>query len=60
MVNASHEGAEFVLPPAPAGTRWMQLLDTENGQNPFAKVRPRKKVILGGRSLRVYREHPAR
>ena len=43
MVNAAHEGVEFVLPAAPAGTTWIQFLDTENGKNPFAKVRPRKK-----------------
>ena len=59
VVNAAHEGVEFVLPAAPAGTAWVQLLDTENGKNPFARMRPRKKVILGGRSLRVFREHPA-
>ncbi|HTV13167.1 MAG TPA: glycogen debranching protein GlgX [Acidobacteriaceae bacterium] len=60
MVNAAHEGVEFVFPPAPAGTAWIQVLDTENDKDPFAKVRPRKKVILGGRSMRVFREHPAR
>ena len=58
LVNAAHEGVEFVLPTAPAGTTWTQVLDTDNGKNPFAKTRPRKKVILGGRSLRVFREHP--
>ena len=59
MVNAAHEGVEFVLPTAPAGTAWIQVVDTENGKDPFAKVQPREKVILGGRSLRIFREHPA-
>jgi isoamylase len=59
MVNAADEGVEFVLPIAPAGTAWIQIVDTENGKDPFAKVQPCEKVILGGRSLRIFREHPA-
>ena len=60
IVNAAHEGVEFILPPAPAGTAWIQVLNTEDGDDPFARGRPRRKVILGGRSMRVFREHPAR
>ena len=59
MVNAADEGVEFVLPIAPAGTAWIQVVDTENGKDPFVKVQPHEKVILGGRSLRIFREHPA-
>jgi isoamylase len=56
LVNAAHEGVEFTLPPPPAGTLWKQVLDTENIDDPFAKARPKKKVILGGRAMRVFRD----
>ncbi|MGC2620841.1 MAG: glycogen debranching protein GlgX [Acidobacteriaceae bacterium] len=56
LVNAAHEGVEFRLPPPPEGTLWKQVLDTENIDDPFASARPRKKVILGGRSMRVFRD----
>ncbi|HEY6448908.1 MAG TPA: glycogen debranching protein GlgX [Acidobacteriaceae bacterium] len=57
LVNAAHEGVEFTLPDAPAGTAWTQILDTENIDDPFASVENGDKVILGGRSLRVFREN---
>jgi glycogen operon protein len=56
LVNAAHEGVEFTLPPPPAGTLWKQVLDTEDIDDPFAKTRPKKKLILGGRSMRVFRD----
>jgi isoamylase len=54
LVNAAAEGVEFTLPEAPAGV-WMQILDTESIDDPFAEVVPDLLVILGGRSLRVFR-----
>ena len=56
LVNAAAEGVEFTLPEAPAGT-WMQILDTESIDEPFAEVAPDALVILGGRSLRVFRSN---
>ncbi|HKO11645.1 MAG TPA: glycogen debranching protein GlgX [Acidobacteriaceae bacterium] len=56
LVNAAAEGVEFTLPEAPAGS-WMQILDTENIDDPFAEVVPDTLVILGGRSLRVFRSN---
>ena len=59
LVNAAAEGVEFALPPAPAGTRWTQILDTENIEDPFAPVENGDKVIVGGRALRVFRDNKA-
>jgi isoamylase len=52
LVNASHEGVEFTLPPL-AGSNWNQVIDTENIDGPFAKVVVDDKVIVGGRSLKL-------
>ena len=35
LVNASHEGVEFTLPPVPNGSPWCQVMDTENVNDPF-------------------------
>jgi glycogen operon protein len=56
MVNAAPEGVEFTLPPPPDGTPWRQLLDTQNIDDPFAEQEIGEKVILGGRSMRVFRD----
>jgi isoamylase len=53
LVNASHEGVEFTLPPPLAGSNWNQVIDTENIDEPFAKVVLDDKVIVGGRSLKL-------
>ena len=53
LVNASHEGVEFKLPPVPNGSPWCQLMDTENITDPFHEARVGKKVIVGGRSMKV-------
>jgi isoamylase len=53
LVNASHEGVEFTVPPPLAGSTWSQVLDTENIDAPFAKVIVDDKVIVGGRSMKV-------
>jgi len=57
LVNAAAEGVEFLLPATPAGTRWTQILDTENIKDPFAPVENGEKVIVGGRALRVFRDN---
>ena len=54
LVNASHEGVEFTLPPTPSGRHWCQVMDTENLDDPFAQIEDGNKVILGGRSLRLF------
>jgi glycogen operon protein len=56
LVNAAADGVEFKLPATPAGTAWTQVLDTENIEDPFAAAEIGEKVILGGRSLRVFRD----
>jgi isoamylase len=53
LVNASHEGVEFTLPPPLVGSNWNQVIDTENIDGPFAKVVVDDKVIVGGRSLKL-------
>jgi glycogen operon protein len=59
LVNAAAEGVEFTLPKTPAGQLWRQILDTENTEDPFAVVENGTKVILGGRSLRVFSDGPS-
>ena len=56
LVNAAADGVEFTLPLAPAGTAWTQVLNTENIDDPFAPAEIGDKVILGGRSLRLFRD----
>ncbi|WP_254061533.1 hypothetical protein [Granulicella sp. L60] len=53
LVNASHEGVEFTLPPPLGGSRWSQVVDTENTDSPFVKMVMGEKVIVGGRSLKL-------
>ena len=54
LVNAADQGVEYVLPEPPDGNPWRQVLDTENIENPFCNGTVDQKVILGGRSIRVY------
>jgi glycogen operon protein len=54
MVNASAEGVEFTLPPPPAGTPWCLVLNTEDLEDPFPKIEVGDKIIVGGRSLRLF------
>ncbi len=56
MVNAAPEGVEFTLPPSPTKRPWKQVLDTQNINDPFATSETGEKVILGGRSMRVFCE----
>lgn len=54
MVNAAADGVEFTLPPPPGDTPWHQVLDTQNVDDPFAESDIGDKVILGGRSFRIF------
>ena len=56
MINAAPDGVEFTLPPAPAKSPWTQVLDTQNLDDPFQACKFTEKVILGGRSIRVFRD----
>ncbi len=56
LVNASPEGVEFCLPEPPNKTPWFQVLNTENIEDPFAEEVLAKSVILGGRSMRLFRD----
>jgi glycogen operon protein len=56
LVNAADEGVEFTLPEPPGRAPWVQILNTENIDDPFATEEPREKVIVGGRSMRVFRD----
>jgi glycogen operon protein len=54
LVNAAAEGVEFVLPESPACRPWTLLVDTESLACPFAESVADEKVILGGRSLKLF------
>ena len=54
LVNAADQGVEYVMPEPPDGNLWRQVLDTENIDDPFRDTPAESKVILGGRSIRVY------
>lgn len=53
LVNAAHEGVELTLPESPSKKTWSQVVDTENIEEPFAKIPVNGKLILGGRSLKL-------
>ncbi len=54
LVNAAEEGVEYVMPEPLNGSPWRQVLDTENIEKPFCAGEVGAKVIVGGRSVRVY------
>jgi len=54
IVNAAEEGVEYILPEPPNKSQWRQVLDTENIDDPFSEAEVHDKVIVGGRSVRVY------
>src|ERR1700761_1669373 len=56
LVNASDIGVEYVLPDPPNSKPWRQILDTENIDDPFYSAEVHDKVIVGGRSVRVYND----
>ena len=54
LVNAAPEGVEFTLPEPPVESPWTQVLNTENIEDPFAAETLGAKVIVGGRSMRIF------
>ncbi len=59
FINASADGVEFTLPPSPDGTDWCHIIDTQNVDDPFAEVTVGDKIIIGGRSLVLFKDrHP--
>jgi glycogen operon protein len=56
IVNAAQDGVEFILPPAPSGGRWCQIIDTENIDEPFSEKEADSRVIAGGRSLILFKD----
>ncbi len=53
LVNAASEGVEFTLPASPSGNSWMEIINTENIADPFAKTAADAKIILGGRCVKM-------
>ncbi len=56
LINASAEGVEFSLPEPPNKSPWVQVFNTENIDDPFAEETFGKKVIVGGRAMRTFRD----
>ncbi len=56
VVNASPDGVEFTLPQPPKDSPWVGVLDTNNIEDPFQHCTFGDSVILGGRSMRVFRD----
>jgi isoamylase len=54
IVNASDQGVEYTLPKPPLDSPWRQVMDTENMDDPFGVAAVGEKVIVGGRTVRVY------
>lgn len=55
FINASADGVEFTLPPPPAG-EWRHIVNTQNVADPFAEELVGEKIIVGGRSLVLFRD----
>jgi glycogen operon protein len=53
IVNAAQDGVEFTLPPSPSGKPWCLVIDTENAEDQFVRVKVPDKIIVGGRSLKL-------
>jgi isoamylase len=60
LVNAAEEGVEYTLPEPPNKTPWRQVLDTESINDPFCEAEVGDKVIVGGRTVRVYTDGTAK
>ena len=59
LFNAADQGVEYVIPESPNHLPWRQVINTENLENPFGNTEITEKVIVGGRSVRVYCDGPA-
>jgi isoamylase len=53
IVNAAQDGVEFTVPSSPSGKPWLQVIDTENVEDPFGTAKVSDKIIIGGRSLKL-------
>lgn len=58
LINAAADGVEFTIPPSPAETGWTQVLNTEDGDQPFQATKVSSTLILGGRTVRVLSDVP--
>ena len=56
IVNAAQDGVEFTLPPCTPEGRWVQIIDTEDIYEPFSEKLPAERVIVGGRSLKLFKD----
>ena len=56
LINASDGGVEFKLPEPPNKTPWIHMIDTQNIENPFEECEVEESVIVGGRSMVVFRD----
>ncbi len=56
LVNGAEQGVEFAMPPSPTGNPWVQTVDTENIDDPFACSPAAEKVIVGGRGLKLFHD----
>jgi glycogen operon protein len=56
FINASADGVEFTLPPSPVGTAWSHVINTQNIDDPFAEEPVGEKIIVGGRSLVLFKD----
>ena len=56
VINASPDGVEFTLPQPLTASPWIGVLDTNNLEDAFQHCTFGEKVILGGRSMRVFRD----
>jgi glycogen operon protein len=60
LVNAYHEGVEFVLPPPSIGTPWRRIMNTENIDDPFLCEKAGERAIVGGRSMMLFDDRAIR
>jgi glycogen operon protein len=59
LINASDQGVEYAIPESPNKLPWRLVINTEDIDDPFGEEKVEARVILGGRSLRVYCDGPA-
>ncbi|MBV9066946.1 MAG: glycogen debranching protein GlgX, partial [Methylobacteriaceae bacterium] len=58
LLNAYHEPVEFTLPPAPGGSAWDRLLDTNEPEAERTRFGFKKKYLVTGRSLVLFQLRP--
>ena len=60
LLNAYHEPVEFTLPAAPGGSAWDCLVDTNEPEAEEVRFAFKKKYLVTGRSLVLFRLRPER